>query len=285
MNRLIAILVLALCAHATPALAQSCTTLTAIPATISASGNYCLARDFSITSTSAKAITINANDVTLDCDGHTLKNLATADNGSSTGVYVSSHNDITIRNCRIIGGFTNGIVATQVNSQANKTYYVTIEHNYIAGAYAYGILAYGSAIEISGNRIYDVGGQMSQAAFGIRVAATSTGGPKFHVLRDNLIAGTTSPYSNAFGIYSDNSVASLFLHNDVTGTTAINASYRSYGIRLGGEVNRITDNHVVGSGASNDTALYSTSASTVCFDNFLRAAVATTTCDASLGNY
>jgi hypothetical protein len=284
MNRLLAILAFALFAHATPALAQSCTAVTAVPATISASGKYCLARDFTINSTSAKAITINANDVTLDCDGHTLKNLATADNGSSAGIYFSSRNGIVIRNCRILGGFTSGIIANQANTQPNRTYYVNIEHNYIAGPFFYGILAYGSALEISGNRIYDIGGQANSDAFGIRVGGTTAGGPRFHLVQDNLVAGTTSPTRSAYGIYSDNSLASIFIKNGVT-ASAGNASFGGFGLRIGGFYNRISDNHVVGAGNANDVGIYSDDGTTSCYDNYIRAQLGTTNCDATLGNY
>jgi len=69
----------------------------------------------------------------------------------------------------------------------------------------------------------------------------------------------------------------------VTGTVSTAPPFRSFGLRINGTGNRITDNHVVGSGATNDTGVYG-AASTACFDNYIRAALATQGCDATLGN-
>jgi hypothetical protein len=116
--------------------------------------------------------------------------------------------------------FTNGITATQTLSMAPQVYYANIIDNYIAGPYRYGIQAYGSGIEIRGNRIYDVGGQSGSFAMGIRVAGpTGAGMPRFFLLKDNLVAGTNAGSNVAYGIYSDNSVAAIIINNGVSGTT------------------------------------------------------------------
>ena len=185
-----------------PSLAHAaCTTLGSLPAVIGSPGNYCLASDYSTSDPTEHSIEIGAHDVTLDCQGHTLSSSASSDTGSSAAIYALNRHDVTIRNCRIMGGYTAGIQLQQNNSSPNANYYVTIADNYIAGPYLYGILAYGSAIEITGNRVYDIGGQLNTFAAGIRVGAGT--GVAFHVLKDNLVAGTNSPYNNSFGILSD----------------------------------------------------------------------------------
>ena len=289
MKKLSMLVLLATSAHATVALAQSagaCTEIDALPATISQPGKYCLAKDFTLNSAIVKAITIAADDVVLDCQGHTVRNAATSNAGKSEGIYAYAHNAVTVRNCRIQGGFTNGISFMQDNAINNKTYYVTIENNFVAGAYNHGIRAFGSAIEIRDNRVYDIGGQVNTYAFGIRVGASTLASSfKFHLVHDNVVAGTNSPYNNAYGIYAENSIASLFWMNDVTGTTAGNPSFRSYAFRIGGTVNTINDNHIVGSASSNDTGILASSPSSDCYDNNIRSPVPTTGCDASMGNY
>lgn len=283
MKKLLVVAGAACCWMAFPALAGDCTALTGFPATISAAGKYCLADDVTVDSPGIKAITINANDVTLDCDGHTLKNLATSNNGTSVGVYLFAQNNVVIRNCRIIGGFAHGIHANQDNTSFNQNYYIDIKDNYVAGPYHHGIWVYGSAVEVTGNRVYDIGGQLNRDGIGIRVGASSVGF-RLHTVMDNFVAGTNSPYRNAFGIYSDNSQGGIFVRNGVVGSSG-HDSFGSYGFRIGGSYNRVTDNHVTGSGKANDKGIFSSHESTSCYDNYLRTTVATINCDASLGNY
>jgi hypothetical protein len=284
MKRFHQLAALALLASPAAVFAQSCTQLTSVPVTITQPGKYCLANDFTINSTNAKAITIASNDVTLDCDGHMLKNLATSNAGSSAGIVLSSRNNVTIQNCRIIGGFQNGIDATQVQTQPNKNFYIQIRDNYIAGPFWHGIRAYGSAIEVTGNKIYDIGGQLNSYAIGIRVGGSTASNFKFHVVRDNYVVGTNSPYSAAYGIFSDGSLGSAFLDNGVAGTSAAPGQV-GVSMYIIGTFNRISDNHVTGTGAPSEIGLFSTDDTTSCFDNYLRVSNWTQNCDATLGNY
>jgi hypothetical protein len=288
MKKLVALMVLAVSAHATVAFAQSadCVEITGLPVTISQPGKYCLYQGFTVNSATIKAITVAANDVTLDCRGHTIRNTATSNAGSSEGVYAVGRSNVTVRNCRIQGGFTNGISIIQDSSKPTSSYYNTIEGNYVAASYWHGIRAYGSAIEIKGNRVVDVGGQANNYAIGIRVAgSTVTGSSKLQVVQDNAVWGTNSPYNNAYGIMSDSSLASLIRMNSIVGTTASNQTYRSYGVRIAaGTVNTIIDNHIVGSPLANDIAIQTPTGNS-CHDNTLRSPTPTVGCDASLGNY
>lgn len=289
MKKYLLLFALLLSGWATPSLAQSlCVEVTSLPVTISVPGNYCLIGNQTVNMNSGNAITIAANDVVLDCLNFSIRNLATAANGSSNAINITNRNTVTVKNCRILGGFTSGIWAYQNNAAANANYYINLVDNYIAGPFWYGILAYGSAIEIRNNRIYDVGGQLNGFAMGIRVAGSNVSGqPRFHIVKDNLIAGTNSPYNNAYGVYSDNSTAGIFIDNGISGTSAGNASYRSYGVRLGGLHNRVTDNHIVGPATgTNDMGVFAGSTTNACFDNYLRSpGVKTQGCDATLGNY
>jgi hypothetical protein len=284
MKKLLLLCVLLLASHAAPSFAQSlCTSIETVPATISVPGNYCLIGNHSVNITSGAAITITASDVHLDCVNFSVTNTATSASGSSSGIDFSNRHGVTVKNCRILGGFTNGITATQALSSPPQVYYSNIIDNYIAGPYRYGIQAYGSGIEIRGNRIYDVGGQSGSFAMGIRIAGpTGVGMPRFFLLKDNLVAGTNAGSNVAYGIYSDNSIAAIIINNGVSGTTGGSASY---GIRTGGTTNRITDNHVVGSGKAGDVGIWSQSSTDSCFDNYIRATLGTSGCNASMGNY
>jgi hypothetical protein len=266
--------------------AASCVSITALPATISAAGVYCLIGNQDVNLATGNAITIAANNVQLDCVGQTINNVATAPNGNAVGIYLAGRKHVDVRNCRITGGFATGIQAYQNNAAANTNAYLRFTDNYIAGPFWYGIYAYGSAIEIERNRIYDIGGRGS-FAMGIRIGGSNLAGQsRFFLLRENLVAGTASPVNNAYGIYSDNTNAAIILNNAVSGTTAVSTSFNSYGVRVAsGTYNRITDNHIVGSGGANDVGIQSASGTDACHDNYLRNATTTIGCNDSLGNF
>ena len=271
-------------ALAAPSLAHAaCNEISSFPATIGSPGNYCLVADNTTADSAEHTVEINSHNVTLDCQGHTLSSTSASDAGSSAAIYALNKHNVTIRNCRIMGGYTTGIQLQQANNGPNFNYYETISDNYIAGPYLYGILAYGSVVEITGNRVFDIGGQANTFAAGIRTGAGT--GFAFHVIKDNVIAGTNSPYNNSFGILSDKSIASLITGNNVVAGGA-NASFRNFGIRLlSGNANRISGNQVIGSPQTNNTGVMSLDATTACYDNFIRANVKTSKCDATFGNY
>ena len=51
-----------------------------------------------------------------------------------------------------------------------------------------------------------------------------------------------------------------------------------------GAYNRVTDNHVVGSGLENDTGILTSDGTSTCSDNYLRNQTPTVNCNASMGN-
>lgn len=270
------------------AAAQSaCTTLDTLPATISEPGNYCLAANHATNITSGTLINIAANDVTLDCRQFTLRNNAASATGSSSAIVALNRNNVTIENCRVIGGFTHGINVSQNNSQPNLSYYNIVRNNFIAGPYRNGIVAFGSAIEIRDNRIYDIGGQLNAPVNGILIGGSDVGGFKFQMVQGNRIAGTNSPSRAAYGIYSTGSIGSVFHENLVSGTSSAGGAYKAYGIMvLTGAGITVTDNYISDAGPGSDSVGVQTPADGgVCYDNQIWSVVPTSGCDASLGNY
>ena len=70
------------------------TAITSLPYTISNPGDYIL--DSDLTNGTPTAITVTANDVSLDCQGHSLTGLYT---NSTQGVVQSNTNNFTLKNC------------------------------------------------------------------------------------------------------------------------------------------------------------------------------------------
>ena len=283
MKRLYQLAALVLLASPAVAFAQSCTTINTIPAGITTPGKYCLAKDFTVNLASGVALGIGANDVTIDCDGHTLKNINTSAGNGSVAIKAIGRNNIVIENCRVIGGWMNGIDLEQSNTVANKNYYINVRNNYVAGPYWHGIKVWGSAIEVRGNQVYDVGGRPNTYAAGIRVGGSGVS-TRQQAVRDNVVVGTNSPYASAFGIFSDGSLSSAFLDNGVVATEA-KPGFAAYGLYVIGQYNRISDNHITGVGADGEVGIWTTDSTTSCFDNYLRTIGWTAGCDATMGNY
>ncbi len=84
--------------------------ITKFPAVISKPGAYVLAQNLVLKGTSGDAITVNADDVVIDLNDHTLTNEPPA-GGNPTGaycIYSFNHNNLTVRN-GTIAGFYDGV--------------------------------------------------------------------------------------------------------------------------------------------------------------------------------
>lgn len=281
MKRLYQLAAIVLLASPAVAFAQSCTTINAVPTSITAPGKYCLGRDFTVNMGSGAAIAINANDVTVDCGGRTLRNTNTNYGNTSAGIKAVGRNNIVVQNCRVIDTFMNGIDLEQSNATANKNFYINVRDNYVAGPLWHGIRVWGSAVEVRDNQVYDIGGRPNTYAIGIRVGGSNVS-THHQVVRDNTVVGVSSAYTSAFGIFSDASLSSVFINNGVMATQA-KAGSVGYGLYVVGQFNRISDNHVTGVGAAGEVSIWTTDGTTSCFDNYLRMG-ATAGCNAAMGN-
>lgn len=126
-------------------LAEGCNAITAVPATISEPGTYCLTGDI-VASIRGYLITIDSNNVTLDFQGHELRNTLSIDSGYATqstqGVWVSNYREnVTVRNGRI----TNMTGAIGVNHNS------LVENMKVHGFSAYGIRVGGSGTLVRNN--------------------------------------------------------------------------------------------------------------------------------------
>jgi parallel beta-helix repeat protein len=107
----ILLLLAALAAPAARAESSSCTVVASVPATLAAPGRYCLDQNWSLAITGGNAITITADDVDLDCNGHAIRTSAPAGN-SAFGVVVSgAYQRARVRNCTV-DGFDYGLYLT-----------------------------------------------------------------------------------------------------------------------------------------------------------------------------
>src|SRR5689334_15611004 len=103
MFRTVALLALFACTCAQAEITQ-CTPISGVPVTISAAGTYCLTTDLYVGS--GTAITIQADNVVLDLNGHAL---AGPGGSSSTGIYSNLHRGLRIRN-GTVRNFSSGVL-------------------------------------------------------------------------------------------------------------------------------------------------------------------------------
>src|SRR5262245_57018630 len=100
-----ALIALAGLALAAPAHAETtqCTAITSVPYTITVPGIYCLIADLEYPSASGDAITIEANNVVIDLNGHKIGNLAAGLGTTAVGISAARRQNITIKNGTLRG--------------------------------------------------------------------------------------------------------------------------------------------------------------------------------------
>jgi parallel beta-helix repeat protein len=115
-----------------------CSVISALPATITQPGVYCLEQDQSISAgvNPIVAITVQASDVVIDCNSHLISGTRATDANMATlnlsGIVLYSSARSTVRNCRI-SGFIVGIKATRVDNTFPNSRDIAIENNRVEG--------------------------------------------------------------------------------------------------------------------------------------------------------
>jgi hypothetical protein len=84
-------------------------TISSLPATISSSGSYVIAANHNLNMAQGAAITVNANDVTIDLQGFTISNIAAGVGTAAVGVYSLHRNRVTVRS-GTLSGFHTGVM-------------------------------------------------------------------------------------------------------------------------------------------------------------------------------
>lgn len=194
-----------------------CTVISALPATLSAAGIYCITQDLVLAGSTGNAVTIAADSVTLDLNGHALRSKAGA-NTATTGVGLSGHKYFTITD-GTIAGFGNGIDVQSPSSGPRSL----------------------------GGLIADVKVQRS-VALGISVDCDGC------VVRDNLVTDTIVPAS--ISGYSSIGIGAAGTGNQVSGnrvfnTHAVPAAAEAFAIYVTGSNSNIIRNYAANGAGAN----------------------------------
>lgn len=194
-------LLTAFCLSAASVLAD--TAIVAVPTTISAPGRYFLSMNLNTNNSSKSAITIDADDVTVDFQDHSITSgagLAT----NASGIMATNHRNITIKN-GTLNGFKTAIVL-QRGLYTPSTNCNNIVENMRLSWNTYGgiLIADGTGCRIEHCQINRTGGTYSGVdAFGISLQNSSA------VVRNNQISNVFANVGSPFGIVTNNSIAFL----------------------------------------------------------------------------
>ena len=182
--------------------------ITSVPAVISTQGTWCLKQDLATAISNGNAITINTNNVTLDCNDFKLGGLAAGAGTTAYGVSAGSRLNVTIRHCNI-RGFLVGVSFSGAGSAGH-----TVEDNRFDNNTYVGIFLGGDSSVIRRNRIFDTGGS-TQAADATGIDAIGS----IDVV-DNTISGVIARAGgsgSAYGIGVGSNVGGRIIGNGVRG--------------------------------------------------------------------
>ncbi|HMB43724.1 MAG TPA: right-handed parallel beta-helix repeat-containing protein, partial [Luteimonas sp.] len=196
-RQLLALFALCLGLIMTPAHAETfhtCGTIIAsIPTVITTQGVYCLSHDVSTAITSGKAIDVQTNNVTIDCNGYKIGGLAAGTSSQTYGIFALSRQNITVRNCGVRGF----LQAVHISNGAGNL----IEDNRLDNNLWVGMYVGGDNNRVRRNAIYDTGGSPGLSeSIGMSISADAV---------DNTVAGL-------FATGGDPANVGIFMNGDGT---------------------------------------------------------------------
>jgi hypothetical protein len=201
----------------------NCTVIDALPYTIDQSGAYCLGADQAVNLGAGIALTIEADDVVLDLNGHEIVNFNNGMSNTAYGVYSSNRRNVTIRN-GTVRWFFYGVVLSNDAVGANSGHIV--EGLRVDQCRQAGIYAVGRGNLIRHNLVLATGGTTSQGANASAYAIWVNGLDPRVVDNDVVWA-----YGQGTGRGS-----AIFLANDVRDAMVVEnrVSRSDYGVRFWG---------------------------------------------------
>jgi hypothetical protein len=266
-------------AHAADGSDNCIATITSLPATIATQGVWCLDGNLASSLASGKAIDVDANNVTIDCNGFKISGTGAGAGTTAIGIF-SDRSNTTVRGC-LVTGFYTGVHLTSAGGGH------VVEDNRIDANLANGIIASGSGSLVRGNQVRRTGGSTSNldaTVVGILLAGTGE-------VRDNLVAGVTSAQPSpgfAVGIEVQGTGDGGRVTGNTIGGVSMPDGRQSFGIFLdfGRRMVAVSDNDIAGDGTASSYGIYCvTAGGGVLVDNSaLDTATAFGTCTDVSGN-
>lgn len=256
--------------HAAESL-EACTGFIDSAATVVGSqGVWCLRKDLSTSMTSGAAITIAANNVTIDCNGYKIGGLGGGELSGASGIKAVDRQNATVRNCSV-RGFMAGIHLSGGSGHL-------VEDNRLDNNILYGILLDGGDNNtVRRNRVFDTGGYPA-ANYGVGIVAYAD-------VIDNTVsgvfaAGGVDTYPTGIAASAD---GAEIRGNRVRGLAVAGAGFAT-GINVNGAGANVADNSISAEAPISGTGI-SGGTSTACTGNLVfNFSVAYSACAAGAGN-
>ncbi|MEZ0470284.1 NosD domain-containing protein [Luteimonas salinilitoris] len=227
-----------------------------VPATINQQGVWCLRQDLSTSIASGNAITIDAHNVTIDCNGFKLGGLGAGAGSTTVGIYANNRFNATMRNCSV-RGFYYGINFTGGGGHLIE------DNSYDSNTYM-AIRVYSPGSTVRGNQVIDTGGSTVATA-----SAHGIYGVSGIDIIDNTVNGVAAigANANAYGIFTGANGGASITANRVRGLAA-NGTGSTYGIYNDNSGRLVLrDNDVQGSGAAGSVGVRCTNNQATARDN------------------
>jgi len=208
----------------------NCTPISALPAIISSSGVYCLRSDLSMGQTSGAAITIDANDVVLDLNGHVIDGSGAGAGTWAIGILIyEPHNQVTVRN-GTVRGFLVGVVCTTDDIPIRGPVIASVESIRALNNTGTGISLEGYGHTVRGNVVMGTGG----TSHGAHATGIAIGGVLIEVSNNDVVATYAGSDGTAVGISTDYNGGHLIERNRIAFGN-MGAEGTSYGIFIHNE--------------------------------------------------
>jgi hypothetical protein len=182
--------------------------ITSIPVVISTPGTWCLKQDLATAIITGKAIDIQADNVTIDCNDFKLGGLAAGAGTATYGIYANNRINATVRHCNI-RGFYFGVEFTGVGGSGH-----TVEDSRFDGNTYIPMLVQGDGSVVRRNRVFDSGeSTIANYAYGIYTQGAVD-------VLDNTVSGVTARIGGnggAVGIQTETAASRRIIGNAVRG--------------------------------------------------------------------
>ena len=226
-----------------------CTSFVAsLPATLSTPGTWCLDTDLATNQAAGAAITLAADDITLDCNGHRVDGFGGGVDTLAVGILATDRKNLTVRRCEV-RTFRAGLVIQQSTGTSARH---LVEDNLFNINRQTGVAVTGDNSVIRRNRVFKTGLGVAALpeAFGIEATGSID-------ILDNLVSvvEADSDFGNVWGITVRENATGSIRRNRVRGLHDNNTgSAYAIGVYSTAPDSRVTvrDNILAGNGLDGD---------------------------------
>jgi parallel beta-helix repeat protein len=207
-----------------------------LPAVTGQQGVWCLRKDLATSEAESNAITIAANNVTIDCNGFKLDGSAAGNGSHEIGIHAEDRQNVTIRHCDI-RGFFEGVYLSGGSG------HLVEDNRFDSNRYTGIDITGDSRTLIQRNRVFNTGGTTDGADY---VSGINASGD----IVDNVIDGVFSDGGSSliFGIFG---YGARISGNRVGGLKFSGVGVTATGIRAAdGADHVVAGNHVTAAQAS-----------------------------------